>query len=459
MRITSKTQGIYLARIVSLLAAAAALPAGDQTSNGYTFKTIAKTGQSEDHVTFGPYFQPGGINNWGEISFAPSVQPAGESVFLATGQNLNKLRAAGDPLPGGATFGYTLGPISMTPGGDTAFISTTLDVPLPYGLNAGVYRTVFGIPFPVPVILPGVTHAPAGQIFRGAAFNAQSNIRYETVFPGLLCSTAPSSVPSPGKPPLPNPCDKGKLAFGIYQADLLGRISAVVEPGSPAPGGSTFDYAQVPFNNSSGDVAFDAHVYGEVCTDYQGQQGARIFCGESVYLKDGRTGKITSIAHQGQPSPVPGKKYQVAFGPVLNDLGDLAFLADLSTGSGEYAVFLYSHGNTITIAKPGDSMPGGGVLKQAGGFPHNAYLNNNQEVAFIGTLSDGGQGLYLWKNGTVRLVARNGTAVDGGGVIANLDDFGAGAASTQIAANDRGQIIFAANLTTGGGAILTATPR
>ena len=89
MRVTSKTQGIYLARIVSLLLRPPPeCPPETKTSNGYTFKTIAKTGQSEDHVTFGPYFQPGGINNWGEISFAPSVQPAGESVFLATGQNL-----------------------------------------------------------------------------------------------------------------------------------------------------------------------------------------------------------------------------------------------------------------------------------------------------------------------------------------------------------------------------------
>ena len=214
------------------------------------------------------------------------------------------------------------------------------------------------------------------------------------MFPGLICSAAPSSVPPPGAPPLPNPCDKGKLAFGIYQADLLGRISAVVEPGSPAPGGSTFDYVSGPVQQQFRRRGLRRSRLRRGMHRLSRSARCRIFCGESVYLKDGRTGKITSIAHQGQRSPVPGKKYQVAFGPVLNDLGDLAFLADLSTGSGEYAVFLYSHGNTITIAKPGDSMPGGGVLKQAGGFPHNAYLNNNQEVAFIGTLSDGGQGLY-----------------------------------------------------------------
>src|SRR5262245_58757069 len=84
---------------------AAVLTAGDQSGAKYTFKTIAKTGQTEDRVTFGGYFQPGGINNWGELSFAPSVQSGGESVFTSSGRSLNKIRAAGESLPGGATFG------------------------------------------------------------------------------------------------------------------------------------------------------------------------------------------------------------------------------------------------------------------------------------------------------------------------------------------------------------------
>ncbi len=457
MRIRREAPGIREVRIVSLLlAAATVMAAGDQSASTYTFKTIAKTGQSDGQVTFGPYFQPGGINNWGEISFAPAVQSGGESVFLASGNSLIKVRAAGDPLLGGAKFGYNLGPVPMMAGGDTAFISTDLSLPEPWGLAAGVYRTVFGIPIPIPVMLPGVTRAPGGSVFQGAAFNVQMNNSYETVFPGMICSTAPSSVPNP----LPNPCSTGKLAFGIYQANILGQIDAIVQPGSPAPGGSTFDYAQVPFNNNSGDVAFDGHVFGEVCNDPQGQQSFRIFCAESVYLRDGRSGALVSIAHQGRPSPVSGKQYYSAFAPVLNDLGDLVFLADLSAnGTQENAVFLYTHGATITIAKPGDSMPGGGIFKQAGTFPHNAYLNNNLEVAFIGTLNSGDQGLYLWKNGAILLVAKTGMKVDGGATIANLDDFGAGAASTQIATNDHGQIIFAANVTAGGGAILVATPR
>jgi hypothetical protein len=66
--------------------------------------------------------------------------------------------------------------------------------------------------------------------------------------------------------------------------------------------------------------------------------------------------------------------------------------------------------------------------------------------------------LYVCKNGRTTLVAKTGSTVDGGRVIANFDDFGAGSASSQIATNNRGQILFAANLTSGGAALLIATP-
>jgi hypothetical protein len=104
-------------------------------------------------------------------------------------------------------------------------------------------------------------------------------------------------------------------------------------------------------------------------------------------------------------------------------------------------------------------MPGGGLLATAGGFPHNVYMNDDLEVAFIGTLTNGEQGLYLSKNGSLVLVAKTGTDIDGLGAIASLDDFGAGAASTQISMNDHGQILFAAKFTSNAAAVLVATPK
>jgi hypothetical protein len=43
-------------------------------------------------------------------------------------------------------------------------------------------------------------------------------------------------------------------------------------------------------------------------------------------------------------------------------------------------------------------------------------------------------------------------------VISDLDDFGAGLASTQVSINDVGQVLFAAKFKGGGGDLLVATP-
>jgi hypothetical protein len=60
------------------------------------------------------------------------------------------------------------------------------------------------------------------------------------------------------------------------------------------------------------------------------------YCGESVYLKKATTGEITSIAHQGSPVP-GGGTYCLAFGPVLNSRGEIAFIGFIGSLSSECA--------------------------------------------------------------------------------------------------------------------------
>src|SRR5438309_342242 len=80
-----------------------------------------------------------------------------------------------------------------------------------------------------------------------------------------------------------------------------GRIVSVVSPGDRAPGGGRFDFAEIPWINNAGDVAFGAHIAGEECIDIGDER-----CGDSVYLKNTHTGEIRSIAHQGDPAPGGG---------------------------------------------------------------------------------------------------------------------------------------------------------
>src|SRR5579885_1816043 len=387
-------------------------------AQSYTFTQIAALGGSTPFVS---YFEPGAITNFGQVVFGPDLNTGGEGVFLWRGGQLTAIAKGGQTMADGGVLGYTLSPMSANLWGDVAFIMTrngTGDVPPPLGLNAGVYRynPLTGV---VPVMIPG-QQAPGGGAFWGSSFIAAVNNLRNIVFPGMVCTTANNSAPYPVPCPDGSP---GVLALGVYQADLRGRISSVVKPGDPAPGGtgSTFDLAYGTGLKDFGDVAFTENILGEQCAN---ASAGTLFCADSLYVKRAATGKIESIAHHGDPSPVPGKNYFSSFGPVLNWAGDVSFTSDLSVqGDGsDVAVFLYTTGKTIVIAKSGDAMPGGGILATGGFYAHNAYMNNR-----LGTIS-------------------------------TLDDFGGGKANTQIALNDAGQILFAARFQEGGGALLVATP-
>lgn len=76
----------------------------------------------------------------------------------------------------------------------------------------------------------------------------------------------------------------------------------------------------------------------------------------------------------------------------------------------------------------------------------------------MATSLNGDNALYVWRRGTMTLVAKTGTNT-GVGTISTLDDFGGGVDNTQIAMNDAGQIVFAAKFQGGGGALLLATPK
>ena len=57
------------------------------------------------------------------------------------------------------------------------------------------------------------------------------------------------------------------------------------------------------------------------------------------------------------------------------------------------------------------------------------------------------------------MVVKTGTQTPAG-VIADLDDYGAGGAPTQVSINDAGQVVFVANIQGGGsGVMMVATPR
>jgi len=268
----------------------------------------------------------------------------------------------------------------------------------------------------------------------------------------MSCTTTTLSYVSQGCPD----SGPGDLSLGVYKADARGTITSVVKPGDAAPGGSYFDFANDPASNDAGDVAFVGHIFTDPC--YGNFQFFPYGCADSVFFKRVSTGVIVPIAKVGTPSPLPGKNYGDTFSPMVTPAGDVVFFSDMSEANdgSAHAVFFYTHGKTIPIAWPGVPMPGGGTYKNTYGGQDIA-VNGRGEIVFSATLTDGTQGIYLWRHGEISVVAKTGTRTKAG-VIANVDDFGIGQASTQVWINDVGQILFMARFEEGGGALLIATP-
>ena len=95
------------------------------------------------------------------------------------------------------------------------------------------------------------------------------------------------------------------------------------------------------------------------------------------------------------------------------------------------------------------------------------HINNAGEVVFNGVLSTGirDTGLFVWSRGSLRLVARTGSVIPGVGTVSQLamgaivipppPGFFPNSGATN---NDRGQVLFGATLSDGGGVLLLATP-
>jgi hypothetical protein len=439
----------------------------------YSFTKVATLGEIATLVPppSGPVFhindfEPGAINNRGDLIYGTdlgtSADPTtwsttlfGEGVFLRPKGLFSELdlgHSLGN-APGGGIFDVLLmGQTALNDEGDGAYAFTLrpFGAPVMVGdfflgfLNSGVYRYSHTSGNLSPVVVPFVTASPAGGKFPGVGFNTSLNNRGDLVFAGIVA-------------------DK----LGIFKAGKEGSITSVVSPGDPMPGHTLFHSGgnSGPSINQGGDVAFTAQLAGEIAGR------------SSIYVKEAGTGKITSIAHGGDPAP-GGGTFRGAFSPVLNDSGDVVFQGDLSPGDPsagfqELGVYLYSKGTTVSVARPGDSMPGGGHFVTASFFvASEVHVNNAREVAFAALLdtdddADGNPdtGLYVWSRGLLQVVARTGTVIPGVGTIRHLATATTGfppppvlTPSSGALNNDRGQVFFCATLTDGKGILLVATP-
>jgi hypothetical protein len=443
---------------------------------GYQFdllNTIGNPIPGDPGVFFANDFEPGAINDKGDIAYGADVSLAtgGEGIFLLRKGKTQEIARTGLAAPGGGFFGPQgfFGPITLNNKGDLAFGFALAPTGTPNGFNAGVYRSDKDGKLSA-VVVPFVTPLPggSGMTFQGTSFYAALDDSGDLAFPGMFATAAGVHIPGEAYP---------GLGLGLFQADKKGPIAAVVVPGDPAPDGGFFDYANSPRLNSGGDMVFVAHVAGEeAAIPGFPPQVDLISALTSVYVRDSAKGTLRRIVHANHTPAPGGGVFRQAFHTVINSRGEIAFAGDVTPapgGNDKIGAFLYTNGQIISLARPGDPMPGGGHLVRSSLVGGNYGINNNGDVVFSGVLDtdvDGDgtpdTGVFFWSHGELSLVAKSGSVLPGIGTVFQMVAQSfivippppnySSVCGTII--NERGVIVFQPALTDGRTVLIQATP-
>ncbi len=257
--------------------------------------------------------------------------------------------------------------------------------------------------------------------------------------------------------------DRGELEFdagldsgydGMY-VWRAGEFIEILRSGDPAPGGGTFEgsaIARVGLNES-GDLAFN-HSLSPFTLPLGMNAG--------LFRFSRHDGTLLDVLLPGAVMPGGGVLAGAAVEAGLNNRGDIVFAANvygddiepgppgvdgLGVGQGVYKVD--KNGVLSTVARPGDSAPGGGLYDWVGA----PAINTRGDIAFSGHLTtdevfDFGQDLQIWVGESIYLR----DAVTGQiRSIAHMGDPAPGGDSYRIALdpeiNERGDVAFIAELT------------
>lgn len=200
---------------------------------------------------------------------------------------------------------------------------------------------------------------------------------------------------------------------GLYLA-RKGTVVPVVATGQPAPGGGTFTDFANPTINARDVVAFVGRI----------GQGER----EGIFTST--EGSIIPAALSGQPSPTGGNfQFFVDGSPVMNDRGDIAFVAAIAPRE-TFGVFVLVGGRPIPVVTTEDEAPVGGVFTEFGSL----MLTNPGTVGFVGRTAHSAvrEGLYVTGRAVLVSLSQQGQAV-GNEVLTSI---------ATSAMNDRESVVF-----------------
>ena len=307
---------------------------------GGSLSLVAREGEAApsagEGVMFGAIFDPQ-LNNQGEIAFTSNVLTGtgvtrgnDDAVFSGVGGSLSLVAREGDAAPGageGVALGDFLGSPVLNDQGEIAFRTFLTGTGVTDGNNVATFSDVGGSLSLVaregdPV--PGVGEGETLEFFLD---ELSINDQGEVVFLAEILSAAPMDGGGMGM--------EGGMGMGPPTSDLgifsneEGALSLVARTGDAAPGagdGVIFNFFDALALNDQGDIVFGANLTGTGVTD----ANDRAIFGESdgMFSILVREGDIIDLGDGDLATIIFLNLGRNAF----NDLGQIAFFADLSDG-------------------------------------------------------------------------------------------------------------------------------
>lgn len=409
-----------------LLLAVFALPQTALAGPAWVFERVAlddetAPGSSENYQAFDNAGTSGA-----EVAFAAMLTgfPPSWGIYRSDAGVVSAIATTGDTAPGAGVATYSVLLSFPSRRGDTvAFASTLLGGSVSLGLFVDDGSTVD------PVVLFGDA-APGGATFEPNTgdFTVQSvNASGEVVFRSTLTG--------------------GSAAQGIFRGPALGPFDTIALLGDAAPSGGTLSDFGWPSQNASGDVAFRADTSGGSAAG-------------GIYFDDG---SLSSVVLLGDVAPgTGGAVFDMLAFPVLNDSGDVVFIANTVGGTALGGLFLAEAGGAVLpLIVDGQVLPGtGGEVLSAYG-PNVPTLSNDGSSAFAASTAST-NGVFVYDGPSAKLlpvVLAGAAAPDTGGATFTTFEYAgidaAGAISFEATLSDGRNGIFTATRTT---AVPVASP-
>lgn len=426
-------------------------------SQGNVAELMTPNTATPDGDTFANAFEAQ-INSSGQVAFASSLRQHNDAIYLSSSGNTVRIAGQGDAVArqpkfvfpfafGFSDIGQVLVFDNTFPGGVGLYNASSLPGPLNVTLDAHV-----GQPFGNDGVIQGFFENFPMNALGQVVFNSDLSGGSSGIF--LKSSQGLSRLVRASFDGSGDPAPGGGTFLGVRQSSISSSGKNIAFSAFATSSGGVYvaSGGQINLAVSDGDlIPGSAEPFGTISLNAVNERGQIAFLAQSFPFANGMyvgvNGQFTLIARDGDPAPGGGNFSLLfpdpRFGPVMNDNGDVAFAAELSTGG--RGVFLYHQGTLSRIAGPGDPSPDGSTFFAA----EAPTINALGQVAFSGQTFTHGFGAFLFSAGTVESVAIAGDRLPRNVTVTFAD-------LPQV--NDFGEVAVGVGLSNGENAVLVARP-